>query len=255
MADEIVFDEIADETAPYSKSNSTRAILQAIHEEGDEIIEITTKKFLSNRRFNMILFLILFTTSVCIVALTGAVVYLVKDTDVDNETNFLTNKGSSEPLATSSAFSLSSSINSDDNLDSFVEINRVNLVFGEENSADGTTISLVPTGFARVACNTTQFDTCAAKFTVHLFTNDGTVIYHGEEAFLADPSDRLKALISLHQPLASGTQLAEHAHIHLNWWWVWRILFRWVRKQVWKQGRGWVWEQVQESYWGQQQQY
>jgi len=229
------------------KSKSTYAILQAIHEEGDEIINLTTQKFLANTKFNLILFLILFTTALSIVALTGAVVYLVKDTSAND--GYLTSKGSDAPLATASAFSLSSEISSDSNLDEFADIDRVNLIFGEQGSQNVTTVSLIPTGFTRVICNSTQFSTCDSKFTVHMFTNDGIVIYHGKETFLTDPSDRLKALITLHHPHMAATQLAEHAHIHLNWWWVWRLITRWVWRRR-RRGNNWVWEQVQESFWG-----
>lgn len=206
--------------------------------------------------WRMILFyvlplLVVFSAINC--ALISVVVSNQKDYSISHDTNWMTSKDSNEPVATAGAVYDTDDIHSDMNLDEFSSIGRVNLVFGDGENSHYSTVSLIPTGFARVPCNITQFPSCQSNYTVHMFTNEGVVIYHGEDTFLADPSDRLKALVAQHHPEQKALQLSSHQHIHLNWGWmfVWMLVRRSVTKWVWKKAKGWVREQVLEWVWEQ----
>jgi hypothetical protein len=207
--------------------------------------------------WRMILFyvlplLVVFSAINC--ALVSVVVSNQKDYTISHDTNWMTSKDSDEPVATAGAVYDTDNIHSDMDPDEFSSIGRVNLVFGDGGeSSHYSTVSLIPTGFARVPCNTTQFPSCQSNYTVHMFTNEGVVIYHGEDTFLANPSDRLKSLVEIHHPEQKALQLSSHQHIHLNWGWmfVWMLVRRSVTKWVWKRAKGWVLEQVMEWTWEQ----
>ena len=230
------------------RSKSTAVILQALKDEESDIVDTITSAFMGSRKLAFMMFGILFMTSVCIVSLTGATVYLIKDTS-SNE-GVLADKSSGEALATASTFSVDSDLTSESPLEEFAEVMRVNMLFGDEQT--GSFLSLIPTGFVRASCNAT-YVTCTSDNTVYMFTPEGTILYHGSDTYLVDASERLKTLLGIHHPSihAASKALQESPHhVHLTawgWWWISRIVWRWVRKWVYKRGKGWVREWAYEA--------
>ena len=245
----IILNNVAeDESGGLERSASTNAILHALKEEEADIVDTITNALMGSRKLALVLFGILFATSICIVSLTGAAVYLIKDSSAEN--GMLVDKSSGEVLATASTFSVDRELTSESSLDHFAEVMRINMVFGEDEATQ-TYLSLIPTGFVKASCNAT-YVTCTSENTVYMFTNEGTIVYHGSDSYLADPSEKLQSLLGAHHPslhAASKALLESPHHVHLTGWWSYffPIVYRWVRRWVYEQGVGYVQEWVLEA--------
>jgi hypothetical protein len=200
---EIITANDADEEQPSSirkyKSEGkllTRAPSSIIvTDEDKETIETLASEFMFTRpvaRTILIAIIALLLLCFCIIGVLSAVIYSYNVQRYVNEENVLTNKKSTEPVATA-GINFVSQINSETSLQALANVDRLEFLIGEGDNS--TTLSLKPTGYARFLCS---YD-CQAKHIIHMYTSEATIIYHANETYLFNPSDSLKNTLTYHE--------------------------------------------------------
>ena len=110
----------------------------------------------------------------------------------------LSNKNG-EPIATASMIEFKD-INSEMPPSQLQGIERINMVVGEGEKQAST--SVVVRGFSQETCT----DACTSKHLVNFYTSEGTFVYHGNEAYVADPSPEFQKILEAHGMIQADGQ-------------------------------------------------
>lgn len=174
-----------------------------------------------------------------IIGLTAAIVQYMKETRVNSDNHVMTTYDGKSPAIYSSGYSVSE-LSSESSPEEIAKVERLNFVLG--TGTNTTTFSLKTTGFSIQTCD----HDCDSKHTLHLYTSEGLIVYHGTDAFVAMPSAQLQYALTHHEvPLEKASpKLKLMACIPCAF--VARLVLKWVWKQVKNQAGKWVWQQVQE---------
>jgi len=180
-----------------------------------------------------------------IIGLTAAIVQYMKETRVKPDTHVMMTYDGKSPAIYSSGYDVTD-ITSETSPEEIAKVDRINFVLGTGKNT--TTFSLKPTGFSIQTCD----HDCASTHTLHMYTSEALIVYHGNDAFVANPSENLKLALTHHDV----PSLQASPRLKLFFWaTVYKLVKRWVWKQVKDAAGRWVWQQVQEQYYQQQQQW
>lgn len=107
---------------------------------------------------------------------------------VNANTNMLMNRQGDIPVATASAFDMLS-IDSEISKTELSRMTSIDFIIG-----GNTAISLATNGFAQFPCKVD----CKSPNVLHIYTADATIIYHGKQMYIGNPSNALQASL-LHE--------------------------------------------------------
>jgi len=104
-----------------------------------------------------------------------------------NTDGMLTNKNG-QPVATA-VFSQYKELNSEMPPDVLQGVQHINMALGD--GAKQASSSVAVRGFSQETC----VDSCTSKHIVNFYTSEGTFVYHGSEAYIADPSPEFQKVL------------------------------------------------------------
>lgn len=211
-------------------------------------IDELTKHFLKNRRLGLYAFLIFLGFSILIVGLVAACVQTLKETRVDLDSHVSTTYDRKNPVIYSSGYT-ATDLSSETAPEEVAKVDRMNFVLGTGKNT--TTYSLKSTGFAIMTCD----HNCTSTHTLHLYTSEALIIFHGRTAAIANPSQNLQLALAHHDiPSTAISQMVASRKLFYWGLLVWVLRSRWVQRRIINAAGKYVWQNVQEQYWSQQQQ-
>ena len=127
-----------------------------------------------------------------IVGLTACIVFESKDTTIDQSSGEIVSRKTGNPVGMAAQMD-SGVINSDMDMEELSAVSHLFFELGD--GVNKTTFAFNTNGFSRTLC--ADQSVCTSKYLVTFYTTDVKIMYHGTDAFLADPSDHIKDALKL----------------------------------------------------------
>ena len=173
-------------------------------------------------------------SSLVMIGILGYVVFYNNiQRNIDSQ-NVLTNiNNHNQPVATTGYGLLSNDISSELSLAKLSSVTNIMFAIGAGNN-NQSSIVLNSNGFAKFPC---QAD-CVSPHVLHFYTSEGTIIYHGDEAYIYMPSPNFLAALQRHNvPQYSNysrqlmLQTEDDAPLstdrrRLQWWNLFKVVYK-----------------------------